>query len=215
MYPTHDELILLARIVAKDLGYEGGVNAKEKIKLLAFFEKILPNQTPYAFIRSKKLGRIPYTQELTETMPLRTQSDALKNLGGLYKVTAFSGFYNLDTDIDLFHYLTSLKTAIEELPSAIDIPFSLLILNGIHAVLLGYNSSNNQYPLAFFDIAQGAIHELNFQNMAALLTLLKKGLLTSDNDSKNYAIVTGLYCSENKSKSCFRLYLPSSRGKAW
>jgi Ankyrin repeats (3 copies)/Ankyrin repeats (many copies) len=255
MYPSHDELIQLARILAKDLGYEGDVNAinglcygscgpvmdhiltdihkivefnvqlqwikeliddrhilenisllseEEKIKLLAFFGKILPNQKPYAFIRSKKLGRIPYAQELAETMPL-VQSDALKKLGGLYKITVFSGFYNLDTDTDIFNYLTALKKTVEELPSAVDIPFSLLILNGIHAVLLGYNSANNQYPLAFFDIAQGAIHKLNFQNMGALLPLLKNGLLSSDNDSKNYAIVTGLYCAANKKREALKL----------
>ncbi len=257
MYPSHDELILLARILAKDLGYEGDVNAinglcygscspvmdavltdihkivefnaqlqwvkelieykhilqnmhllseKEKIKILAFFRKIMLNHNPRAFVRSQKLGHVPYTQELAETMPL-VQSDALKELGGLYKVTAFSGFYNLDTDIDLFHYLTSLKKAVKELQPATDIPFSLLIQNGGHAILLSYNSSSKTLPWFFFDIEQGPVYGLNFQDMDTLLvSLLKSGLLTSsDNDSKNYAVVTCFYCSEHNKKKALKL----------
>ncbi|MCE3238378.1 MAG: ankyrin repeat protein 29-like [Gammaproteobacteria bacterium] len=252
IFLSHDELLLVARILAKDLGYEDNLNAinghcygscglamdhiltgqifefneqsrwvkelidnrhilqdirsiseEEKIKLLEIFRSVMLNHNPRAFEKSHKLGRMPYIQELAETMPF-VQSKALSDLGSVYKVTAFTGLYNLDTDIDLFNYLTSLKKSVAK----VDVSFSLLLQNGSHVILMGYNAFNTSVQMKswfFYDINQGNyLYSMDMNEIETFILFLQTGLFLSST-KENYAINTHFYCLEHNKGSATEL----------
>lgn len=115
---------------------------QQKSALYGFLGDIQRNQDPYLYRETLERSFRTYTQDLAETMKLN-QSTALKALGGLYKVGVFSGFYNF-ANADIEHYFAALKTAVVEAhDSQRQIPFSLVIMNGNHALLLGYRPAED------------------------------------------------------------------------